>query len=120
MAARAPGASAEIAGATLDHDADLARARDCAGLRDRHFRPSRAKLADHDPRDRLRERLDELELRRTDEFEHALGEPLVVERCLDLVDAGRSLRVRSDLEIDAHDLLDPAFPFPEPDDRLDP
>src|SRR5262245_56495748 len=103
----------------LDADADLARGRNGAGLRDRHLDPRRAELADDDAADRGRQRLDHLVFRRAHELHEAFRELLVVQGAVDAVARGRDAGVRADLEVDADDLLDPPFPLPEADDRLD-
>src|SRR5688572_8404801 len=103
----------------LDDDADLARRRNGAGLRDRHFDPWRAELANHDAADGRRERLDHLIMRCADELHEPFRELLVIQGAGDAVAGGRDAGVRADLEVDADDLLDAPFPFPEADDRLD-
>ena len=63
---------------------------------------------------------DHLILRGADELDQPLRELLVVQGAGDAVARRGDARVRADLEIDADDLLDAAFPLPETDDRLDP
>jgi hypothetical protein len=46
-------------------------------------------------------------------------ELLIVQSAVDAVAAGRDAGVSANLEVDADDLLDPPFPLPEADDRLD-
>src|SRR5262245_12978057 len=103
----------------LDADADLARGRNGAGLRDRHLDPRRAELADDDAADRRRQPLDHLVFRVPDELHEPLRELLIVQGAVNVVARSRDARVGADLEIDADDLLDPPFPLPEADDRLD-
>src|SRR5262245_63441852 len=113
-------ASGIVVRCALDDDADLARRGYCSGLRDGNLHPRRAELADHDAADRGRERLDHLIVRRADELHEPLRELLVIQGAGDPVARGRDAGIRADLEVDADDLLDPPFPFPEADDRLDP
>src|SRR5688572_10563413 len=103
----------------LDDDADLARRGNGAGLRDRDFDPRRAEFANHDAADGRRERLDHLIVRCADELDQPFRELLIIQGAGNAVAGGGDLGVRADLEVDADDLLDAPFPFPEPDDRLD-
>src|SRR5688572_26661083 len=109
-----------VGGRALDDDSDFACGGNRAGFCDRYLDPLRAELFDHDAADRRRERLDHLVLRPAHELDEPLRKLLVIQGACDSVARGRDTGIGADLEIDADDLLDPTFPLPEADDRLDP
>ena len=95
-------------------------AADRAGLVDPHAHPGDAEFIAHDPGNALGQRFHELKAGVADELLHALGDRLVIERVLDAVACRRFTNIGRHLQIDRYGLANPALPFPDADDGVDP
>ena len=109
----------QIGARAFDRDADVARAADRARLVDRQPDPLDAELLEHQQRDAVRQRLDELELGRADVGDDALRDLLVVERVGDVVAFGGAPAVNRQFEVDDDLLPDAPLPVDEADQAFD-